>query len=106
MSSQNINRIYKWDDVPEIMTMPLVAKVLGCSLTKAYGLLKITSFPRYAVCNRVYVNKKAFCIWIEEQIESRRCSMCLEKGALMVKGALGKEEKRVGKEDIPQGLIS
>ena len=106
MSLQNNSRIYNWDNVPEIMTMPVVAKVLGCSLTKGYGLLNIKSFPHYAVCNRVYVDKRAFCMWIEEQIESRRCSTCLEKDDLMVKEASEKEEIRVGKGDIPQGLIS
>lgn len=62
MSLQNNSRIYNWDNVPEIMTMPVVAKVLGCSLTKGYGLLNIKSFPHYAVCNRVYVDKRAFCM--------------------------------------------
>ena len=39
MDDSKMPRIRRKEDLPDVMTMPLVAKTLGCSLTVAYRLL-------------------------------------------------------------------
>lgn len=36
MDDSKMPRIRRKEDLPDVMTMPLVAKTLGCSLTVAY----------------------------------------------------------------------
>ena len=45
MDDSKMPRIRRKEDLPDVMTMPLVAKTLGCSLTVAYRLLKRDDFP-------------------------------------------------------------
>lgn len=45
MDDSKMPRIRRKEDLPDVMTMPLVAKALGCSLTVAYRLLKRDDFP-------------------------------------------------------------
>lgn len=72
MPPSKVARYKCWEEIPDTMTMPMVAKALGCSLTTAYGLLKAEGFPYRAICNRVYVEKKAFYNWIEMKLNLRR----------------------------------
>ena len=41
MDDSKMPRIRRKEDLPDVMTMPLVAKALGCSLTVAYRLLSL-----------------------------------------------------------------
>lgn len=67
MKTTEINRIKRVEDLPEVLTMPLVARVLGCSLNTAYGLLNLHDFPRAVVGQRVYIDKVKFLSWVESQ---------------------------------------
>lgn len=51
--------------------MAHVAMFLGCSVSKAYGLLKLEGFPHTVLLHRVYVDKKKFLAWIDEQIQKK-----------------------------------
>lgn len=44
MDDSKMPRIRRKEDLPDVMTMPLVAKTLGCSLTVAYRLLVPSCF--------------------------------------------------------------
>ena len=44
MDDSKMPRIRRKEDLPDVMTMPLVAKTLGCSLTVAYKLLVLSCF--------------------------------------------------------------
>lgn len=72
MESRKIKRIMNANELPDVMTMPLVARSLGCSLNTAYTLLNRKDFPRSVVGNRVYVDKEKFLEWIEAQTKQRR----------------------------------
>lgn len=69
MDEKQINRVTRAEDLPEVLTMALVARVLGCSLTSAYGLLKKPDFPHTVLGQRIYVDKGKFLVWIDAQIE-------------------------------------
>lgn len=71
MEKREINRIKRVEELPEVLTMPLVARVLGCSLNTAYGLLEVKGFPRTVVGHRVYVDRAKFLAWIDAMAESR-----------------------------------
>ena len=66
------NRIKTVDEIPDVLTMPIVSRVLGCALNTAYGLLKRSDFPCYVIGNRVYVEKKKFLAWLNRQTAERR----------------------------------
>lgn len=72
MESRKIKRIMNANELPDVMTMPLVARTLGCSLNTAYALLNRKDFPRSVVGNRVYIDKEKFLEWIEAQTKQRR----------------------------------
>ena len=72
MESRKIKRIMNANELPDVMTMPIVARSLGCSLNTAYALLNRKDFPRSVVGNRVYIDKKKFLEWIEAQTKQRR----------------------------------
>ncbi len=62
-------RIRRKEDLPDVMTMPLVAKTLGCSLTVAYRLLKREGFPHTVSGQRVYIDKAKFFTWLDAQAQ-------------------------------------
>ncbi len=63
--------IFHAEDLPDVLTMAHVAMFLGCSVSKAYGLLKLEGFPHTVLLHRVYVDKKKFLAWIDEQIQKK-----------------------------------
>lgn len=71
MRQKILNRIKTVEEIPDVLTMPIVSRVLGCELTVAYGLLKHSDFPHYVVCNCVYINKKDFLDWLDQQTAER-----------------------------------
>ena len=72
MESREIKRIVSVDELPDVMTMPNVARALGCGLNMAYALLNRQDFPRSVVGNRVYIDKEKFLAWLDDQTERRR----------------------------------
>ena len=68
MESREIKRIMSAKELPDVMTMPIVARTLGCSLNTAYALLNRQDFPRSVAGNRVYIDKEKFLAWLEENI--------------------------------------
>lgn len=71
MNSGEINRIMRVEDLPDVLTMPLVARVMGCSLNSAYGFLNLEGFPRAVVGQRVYIDKEKFLLWLSEQAKKK-----------------------------------
>ena len=69
MGDCNMARIRRKEDLPDVMTMPLVAKTLGCSLTVAYKLLKRDGFPHTVSGQRVYIDKAKFFAWLDAQTQ-------------------------------------
>ena len=67
LSEIKMPRIRRKEDLPDVMTMPLVAKTLGCSLTVAYRLLKRDDFPHTVSGQRVYIDKGKFLSWLDAQ---------------------------------------
>lgn len=65
-------RIRRKEDLPDVMTMPLVAKALGCSLTVAYRLLKRDDFPHTVSGQRVYIDKGKFLSWLDAQTQMEK----------------------------------
>lgn len=65
-------RIRRKEDLPDVMTMPLVAKTLGCSLTVAYRLLKRDDFPHTVSGQRVYIDKGKFLLWLDAQTQMEK----------------------------------
>ena len=72
MESREIKRIVSVDELPDVMTMPNVARALGCGLNMAYALLNRQDFPRSVAGNRVYIDKEKFLAWLDDQTEQRR----------------------------------
>ena len=72
MDDSKMTRIRRKEDLPDVMTMPLVAKTLGCSLTVAYRLLKSDGFPHTVSGQRVYIDKGKFLSWLDAQTQMEK----------------------------------
>lgn len=72
MVKPKMPRIRRKEDLPDVMTMPLVAKTLGCSLTVAYRLLKRDDFPHTVSGQRVYIDKGKFLSWLDAQTQMEK----------------------------------
>ena len=72
MDDCKIVRIRRKEDLPDVMTMPLVARTLGCSLAVAYGLLKKEDFPHTVSGQRVYIDKAKFFAWLDAQTQMEK----------------------------------
>lgn len=72
MDDSKMPRIRRKEDLPDVMTMPLVAKTIGCSLTVAYRLLKRDDFPHTVSGQRVYIDKGKFLSWLDAQTQMEK----------------------------------
>ena len=72
MESREIKRIMSAKELPDVMTMPIVARTLGGSLNTAYALLNRQDFPQSVAGNRVYIDKEKFLAWLDAQTDRRR----------------------------------
>lgn len=72
MDDSKMPRIRRKEDLPDVMTMPLVAKALGCSLTVANRLLKRDDFPHTVSGQRVYIDKGKFLSWLDAQTQMEK----------------------------------
>ena len=93
MDDSKMPRIRRKEDLPDVMTMPLVAKTLGCSLTVAYRLLKRDDFPHTVSGQRVYIDK------------GKERSLWLVGKERMAKAAFERDTPAVGKVDILPATI-
>lgn len=56
-----------YDDLPLMLSVPDVAKVLGISRTGAYELAHSKEFPSMKVGSRIIIPKEKFLLWIEKK---------------------------------------
>ena len=56
-----------YDDLPLMLSVPDVAKVLGISRAGAYELAHSREFPSMKVGSRIIIPKDRFLLWIEKQ---------------------------------------
>ena len=56
-----------YDDLPLMLSVPDVAKVLGISRAGAYDLAHRKEFPSMKVNSRIIIPKDKFLLWIEKQ---------------------------------------
>jgi len=67
--TMNVNKSsYRtYDDLPLMLSVPDVAKVLGISRAGAYELAHSKEFPSMKIGNRIIIPRDKFLIWIEKQ---------------------------------------
>ena len=56
-----------YDDLPLMLSVPDVAKVLGISRAGAYELAQSKGFPSMNIGSRIIIPKDKFLLWIEKQ---------------------------------------
>ena len=56
-----------YDELPLMLSVPDVAKVLGISRAGAYGLAHSKKFPSMKIGSRIIVPKDKFLLWIEKR---------------------------------------
>lgn len=57
-----------YEELPVILSVEEVAKVLGIGKAHAYDLVKTNGFPAFRVGGRICIPKDKFLSWIEAQI--------------------------------------
>ena len=65
--SKNKSSYKTYDDLPLMLSVPDVAKVLGISRAGAYELAHSKEFPSMNIGSRIIVPKDKFLLWIEKQ---------------------------------------
>lgn len=56
-----------YDDLPLMLSVPDIARVLGISRAGAYELAHSREFPSMKVGSRIIIPKEKFLLWIEKQ---------------------------------------
>jgi excisionase family DNA binding protein len=71
LRSDNLNdEIYKsYDELPLMLSVSEVAKVLGVSRTSAYELVRSKGFPSITIGSRIVIPKEEFISWMKNQIK-------------------------------------
>ena len=64
-----MNTYRNFSDLPLMLSVPEVAKVLGISRAGAYELVHSDSFPKIRIGNRIVVPRDKFIAWIDAQTE-------------------------------------
>ncbi len=66
------NEFYKnYDELPLMLSVSQVAKVLGISRTSSYDLVKEKDFPSITIGSRIVVPKEELILWIKNQVKSK-----------------------------------
>jgi len=66
------DEFYKnYDELPLILSVSQVAKVLGISRTSTYDLVKKKDFPSITIGSRIVVPKEELILWIKNQVKSK-----------------------------------
>ena len=58
-----------FDELPMMLSVSQVAKVLGISRTRSYELVNEKGFPKIKIGTRIVVPKDEFMLWIQKQIK-------------------------------------
>ena len=64
-----MNTYRNYNDLPLMLSVPEVAKVLGISRAGAYQLVRSAGFPHMKIGNRIVVPRDKFIAWIDQQSE-------------------------------------
>mgnify|MGYP002796684260 CR=1 FL=1 len=65
-------QIYKsFEELPVILTVPQVAKVLSISRAGAYELAHSRNFPAMLVGSRIVVPKDRLIAWVDQKVTER-----------------------------------
>ena len=64
-----LNTYQNYSDLPLMLSVPEVGKVLGISRAGAYELVRADSFPKIRIGNRIVVPRDKFIAWIDAQTE-------------------------------------
>ena len=65
-------QIYKsFEELPVILTVPQVAKVLSISRAGAYELAHSRNFPAMLIGNRIVVPKDRLIAWVDQKVTER-----------------------------------
>ena len=68
--SNNMKESYKsFDELPMMISVSQVAKVLGISRTRSYELVNEKGFPKIKIGTRIVVPKDEFKLWIKKEIK-------------------------------------
>lgn len=66
------NEFYKnYDELPLMLSVSQVAKVLGISRTSTYDLVKEKDFPSITIGSRIVVPKEELILWIKNQVKNK-----------------------------------
>ena len=66
------NEFYKnYDELPLMLSVNQVAKVLGISRPSTYDVVKEKDFPSITIGSRIIVPKEELILWIKNQIKSK-----------------------------------
>lgn len=66
------NEFYKsYDELPLMLSVSQVAKVLSISRSSAYDLVKEKDFPSITIGSRIVVPKDELILWIKNQIKNK-----------------------------------
>ena len=58
-----------YDELPIMLSVSQVSKVLGISRTNSYELVRSKGFPSITIGSRIVVPKDEFISWIKNQIK-------------------------------------
>ena len=58
-----------FDEIPLMLSVSQVAKVLGISRTRSYELVNERGFPKIKIGTRIVVPKDEFKLWIQKEIK-------------------------------------
>ena len=64
-----MNTYRDYNDLPLMLSVPEVAKVLGISRAGTYELVRSAGFPHIRIGNRIVIPRDKFIAWIEAQTE-------------------------------------
>ena len=65
--NENRSSYKTYDDLPLMLSVPDVAKILGISRAGAYELAHSKEFPSMTIGSRIIVPRDKFLLWIEKQ---------------------------------------
>ena len=65
--NENRSSYKTYDDLPLMLSVPDVAKILGISRAGAYELAHSKEFPSMTIGSRIIVPWDKFLLWIEKQ---------------------------------------
>lgn len=69
MNKNDKNRITTLDDMPFILNITDIAKILNISNAQTYKLVKTDGFPLMKIGNKFAIPKSAFEQWLNKSVE-------------------------------------